>query len=208
MIDKNWRQTQKEEAATWLIKDPVLRREKMMRETIRYPLLAKQMGLTYLDTSWMEIFDVGGGPFGGVSSILPCKASYVIDPLVSEYKKYFSCYNYSTKKAEDLKADFNSADLVIVTNALDHFEDPELFLKNMIDNTRPSTYFAHFHAIDNAISHPHKAHVHNINPKMINYWLNKDFECVWYMDFERDGLTYGWRKQPAFSGLYRKVTGY
>lgn len=208
MKDTKWNKTQEQEAVTWLLEDPAERREKMLREVVRYPLLAKQMGLTHLDTSWMTIFDVGGGPFGGVSSVIPHKHAYVIDPLVDQYKKYFACPNYSKKKAEDLKADYLSADMVIVTNAMDHFEDPQLFLENLVEYTKPGTYFAHFHAINNAITHPHPAHVHNVNPEMFKEFLGEKFETCWYMDNQKDGLTYGWTFQPAFCGLYRKVVGY
>jgi hypothetical protein len=47
-----------------------------------------------------------------------------------------------------------------------------------------------------------------VNPQLFHEILGADFETVWYLDYVHDGLTYGWRKQKAFSGLYRKVTGY
>jgi hypothetical protein len=73
---------------------------------------------------------------------------------------------------------------------------------------KPGAFFAHLHAIDNAHSHPHDAHAHDVNPELFREKLGTDFEQVWGLDYRQDGLVYGWRFQPAFSGLYRKVTGY
>lgn len=208
MSQNNFQHTQEEEAKTWLIEDENIRNDKASRETIRYPLLKKQMGLNYLDTSKMIVWDIGAGPLGGVSSIIPSKNTVCLEPLADEYKKFYPCWNYIKAKAENLKEDLKIPDLIIITNALDHFENPEGFLSDLATFMKPGAYIAHLHAINNAITHKHEAHAHNVNPQMFNRYLNEDFECVWYMDFQQDGLTYGWRKQPAFSGLYRKVTGY
>ena len=204
----NYKKIQEEEKKTWLIEDPIIRNEKSMREKIRYPILKKQMGLNSLDTSNMVVFDIGAGPLGGVSTVVNCKSVYRIDPLGDEYGKYFPCKDYTIMQAEDIDERLKEADLIIVTNALDHFEDPEHFLHDLNRFSKPSCYFAHLHAINNAISHPHPAHEHNLNPENLWKILKNDWECCWYMDFMQDGLTYGWLKQPAFSGLYRKTTGY
>lgn len=205
---KTYQDIQQEESRTWLMDDPVKRNEKAQRERIRYPLLKKQMSLDHLDTSTMEVWDIGAGPLGGVSSILNCKKRLCIDPLAKEYSKYFDTKSYWAIKAEDLKKALKTPDLIIVTNALDHFEDPSQFLKDLATYMKPGAYFAHFHAINNAISHPHPAHQHNINPRMFYERLSDTFECCWYLDWQADGLTYGWLKQPAFASLYRKVIGY
>lgn len=206
--EKDFAHTQKEEAASWLMDDDAIRQDKAQRETIRYPLLKKQMGLDYLDTSKMVVWDIGGGPLGGVSSILRCAMAQVVEPLTDEYKQYYPCTNYINRKAEDLKEDLATPDLIIITNALDHFEDPEQFLSDLGQYMKPGAYFAHLHAENNAITHKHGAHAHNVNPKLFEQYLSDDFETCWYLDYQHDGLTYSWRKQPAFSGLYRKVTGY
>jgi len=202
---KTFNQIQKKEAATWLIPNEKERREKAQRESIRYPLLKKQMGLDHLDTSDMIVFDIGAGPLGGVSSLLNAKEILRFDPLVYEYSKYYPCTNYLSDRAESLEERLSDADLIIVTNAMDHFEDPELFLGALSTFMKRGAFFAHLHAQNNALTHPHPAHVHNINPDYLNYYLKDGFETVWYLDYKTDGLTYGWRKQPAFSGLYRKV---
>lgn len=207
-INKSFKETQKSEADSWLIKDEKVRRDKALREAIRYPLLKKQMGLDYLDTSEMTIFDIGAGPLNGVSSIMEAKNIIRFEPLKDEYAKYYPLNNYSDQKAEDIKETLRMADLIIVTNALDHFEDPQVFLDDLVRYMKPGAFFAHLHAIDNSYSHPHEAHAHSVNPEMFHEHLGEDFETVWYMDYRQDGLTYGWKKQKAFSGLYRKTSGY
>ncbi len=204
----DFKHTQEEEAKTWLIEDEEVRNDKASREVIRYPLLKKQMGLNYLDTSKMVVWDIGAGPLGGVSSVINCLKAVRLEPLTDEYSKFYPLNNYKSAKAEDLKEALGLPELIIITNALDHFEDPEGFLADLAKYMKPGAYFAHLHAINNAITHPHDAHAHNVNPEIFKWHLENDFECVWYEDYLNDGLTYGWRKQPAFSGLYRKVTGY
>lgn len=199
---------QEQEAQTWLIDDPVARREKALREFIRYPLIKKQMGLEHLDTSWMSVFDVGCGPLGGVSRVVNAKSITRFDPLRDEYARYFTQDFVVSMEAEKMDSLLGRADLIIVTNAMDHFRDPEHFLADLAEFVKPGAYFAHLHAINNAISHPHPAHVHNVNPGLFKEYLDQEFEQVWGLDFQHDGLVYGWLKQPAFSGLYRKVTGY
>lgn len=195
--------TQHAELESWL-PDP----DKVQREIIRYPLLKKQMGLNNLDTSKMEVWDIGCGPLGGVSSVLDARKVVRIDPLGDGYKKYYPQNNMLSTKAENLVGTLSTPNLIIITNALDHFENPKKFLSDLVKYMKPGAYFAHLHAINNAYSHPHEAHAHNVNPELFKEYLGQDFETVWYMDYKNDALTYGWRFQPAFAGLYRKVTGY
>lgn len=205
-MKNNFEDTQKAELDSWFSDDPQVNRDKRLREVIRYPLLKKQMGLDYLDTNEMTVYDIGVGPFGGVSSVINAKTVVRFDPLIEEYEKYFPQTFAVAKKAEEI--DLSTPDLIIITNALDHFENPEGFLTNLVSEMKPGAFFAHLHAIDNAYSHPHEAHAHNVNSELIKFYLDKDFELVWNMDYAHDNLTYGWRKQPAFSQLWRKVTGY
>lgn len=204
-VMKTFEDIQKEEAATWLIEDETQRKEKAQREAIRYPLLRKQMGLDNLDTSDMVVYDIGAGPLGGVSSVIASRRVVRFDPLTPEYRKYFPCYNYESIKAEEIGEELGQADLVISTNCIDHFEAPSLYLTQLVNFMKKGAYFAHLHAIDNAYSHPHEAHVHNINPEMMREYLDEAFELVWNLDYRHDGLTYGWRKQPAFAQLWRKI---
>lgn len=210
---KKYAEVQKSEAMTWCIEDPVVRAEKFQREIIRYPFMAKQMGLDMLDTSNMIIWDIGGGPLG-LSSILPCKRRVVIDPLADEYGKYFDTTFHVKGQGEELKEQLSLPDLVIVTNALDHFEKPLRFLEDLVKYGKSGMYFAHGHAINNAITHPHEAHEHNINPEVMETYLASDFELCWSYDWKHNGARYGWMQyrgrcgQPAFYQLWRKTTGY
>lgn len=204
---RSYNQIQAEEAATWLIEDPVEREEKAMRELIRYKWLLKQMNLWgkgSLDTRDMWVADVGCGPLGGVSTLLEANFVTRIDPLIPEYEKYFQIENGDNRKAEEV--DYSPFDLIVSTNCVDHFENPHKFFLELNGTAKYSAYFAHFHAINNAITHPHEAHVHNINPEMLRDLLGEQWELVWQLDYETDKLTYGWRKQPAFSQLWRKIT--
>lgn len=200
---------QKEEAKTWLIEDPKVFNDKKQRETARYPMMAKQMGLNFIDTSNMTVVDVGCGPFGGVSSVIPSLSVARIDPLAKAYAT-IGDKNIQDAKAEDV--DYGTADLVIATNCIDHFEDPERFLAQLVKTMKSGAYFAHFHAIDNATTHPHPAHVFNINPQFVHNCLDQNFETVWELKYPE--VRYGWVQyqgkvgQPAFCGLFRKTTGY
>lgn len=200
--------TQEMELSSWFENSDQTNQDKYIREVIRYPLLKKQMGLEHLDTSKMVVWDIGCGPFGGVSTTLRASRITRIDPLGKDYAKFYPQTNMLSLKAEELGPQLGTPDLIIITNALDHFLDPERFLSDLVKYMKPGAFFAHLHAIDNAYSHKHEAHAHNVNPELFATYLQDDFEIVWHQDFQRDGLTYGWRKQPAFSGLYRKVSGY
>lgn len=213
-MTKSYEDIQNFEALSWNMPTATdeERREKNQRETCRYPLLVKQMGLNAIDTSYMRIFDCGCGPLQGISSILPNKSRICIDPLKDEYAKYYNVSNYLGMKAEDLKEKLGEADLIIVTNALDHFENPEEFLYDLVEYMHPGAFFCHFHAINNSYTHVHEAHQHSINPEMLHSILDSDFETVWELKYPE--VRYGWVPylgkvgQPAFCGTFRKTTGY
>jgi 2-polyprenyl-3-methyl-5-hydroxy-6-metoxy-1,4-benzoquinol methylase len=205
----NYKKIQEMEAKSWRPESPEIFRDKSIREVIRYPLLKKQMGLEHLDTSWMEVWDIGCGPLGGVSTVVNCKKVVRVDPLRNEYAKDYTVYGeWLDDEAEELNEKLGKADLIIITNAMDHFKDPTHFLKDLVKYMKPGAFLAHFHAVNNAYTHKHPAHEHNLNPEIFKEHLSKDFEVCWYLDNKNDGLTYGWLKQPAFCGLYRKTTGY
>lgn len=203
MVD--FKHTQEEELHSWLIEDKDIRHEKAQRETVRYPLIAKQMGLTALDTSQMTVWDIGCGPLGGVSTVVNAKHIVRIDPLGIDYAECYPQIHMLAIKAEDLKEKLSQPDLIIVTNALDHFEKPTQFLDDLAKYMKYGAYFASLHAINNAYTHPHEAHQQNINKEIIYEHLYDAFEFVWELDFKNDGLTYGWRKQPAYASLARKI---
>lgn len=211
----DYEEIQHEELISWNLSDENIKKEKAQREKIRYPLIAKRLNLNLLDTQEMVVYDIGAGPLGGVSSVIPAKKIIRIDPLAEEYRKAYAIDDsYLAYEAEELDARLSEADLIIITNALDHFRDPDHFLADLKQFGKPGVYFAHAHAIDNAVTHPHPAHQWNVNPTMIKDALETDFEMVWNYDYEHDGARYGWVPyegkvgQPAFYQLWRKVTGY
>ncbi len=214
-MNKKYEHIQEQEALTWNMPNSTeeQRKEKAQRETCRYPMIAKQIGLDYIDTSNMVVFDIGCGPLQGVSSVLPfTKKRICIDPLKEEYAKCYEVSNYLEIQAEDLKEKLCEADLIIITNALDHFENPIQFLQDLVKYGKPGMFFGHYHAINNALTHPHDAHEHNINPELLHSVLDTDFETVWELKYPE--VRYGWVQyqgkvgQPAFCGLFRKTTGY
>ena len=209
MTDQEFKEIQLQEAATWNIEEsPEKRKEKERREKARYPMMAKQMGLigryACIDTSDMVIWDIGAGPCGGVSSILPNKKRLCIDPNKEAYSKYYKVSNYSDIQGENLQKELCVPDLIVSTNCIDHFQDPTKFLQDLADSMKYGAFFSHFHAIDNAFNHPHPAHKHNLNEEIVNSILSEKFELVWEMNYKNDGLVYGWLKEPSFTQLFRK----
>ncbi len=209
LSDQEFNEVQEQEAYTWNLedKDPDARAEKSMREAARYPLLAKQMGLTKcIDTSKMLVYDIGCGPInGGVSSVIQCAERVCIDPNKEAYSKYYNTHRYLGKKAEELKSMLMIPDLIITTNCIDHFQDPMQFLEDLNTHMKYGAYWAHHHAIDNAINHPHPAHKFNLNEEIVNKMMSKNFELVWYMNYKEDGLVYSWLHEPSFCQLWRRV---
>lgn len=199
------------EAETWILKDDKKREEKIQREIARYPFMAKLMGLNFIDTSVMDVLDIGGGPIG-LSSIIPHRRRIIIDPLTKEYKKFYPCLNHIEGVGEAIPLEAGSIDLVIMTNALDHTKNPIQVLEEIKRVLRPGFFFAHYHAIENSITHRHPAHEHSLNPEWLHTLLDSEFETVWELKYPE--VRYGWHLykgkvgQPAFCGLYRKVTGY
>lgn len=209
MTNEEFDSIQVQEALTWNIEDKVKRDEKIRREIARYPMMAKQMGLIgryqCVDTSDMVIWDIGASCTGGLSKILPCKSRLCIDPNKDAYSKYFNVSNFSDEKGEDLKEKLNIPDMILITNALDHFQDPESFLNDLVKYMKYGAYFVHFHAIDNAIQHPHPAHKYNLNEEILNNIMNNDFELVWQMNYKDDGLVYSWLKEKSFCQIWRRT---
>lgn len=212
MNELSYEQIQVEESKTWLFTDlkgtpeevKVAIDEKLSRERIRYYQMAKNMLLDKLDTPKMSVLDVGSSCTGGVSSVLPFKKRICADPLKADYSKIVDVSCFIDTKAEDLKEQLGDYEVILSTNAIDHFEDPIQFLKDLGKYMKYSAYFAHQHVINNATEHPHPAHKFNLNPQIFKEILDKDFELVWELKYP--DLIYSWNKLPCFSQLYRKVT--
>ena len=83
----NYEDIQEEESKTWLIEDPQIFNDKKQREIARYPMIAKQMGLNFIDTSNMNGIDLACGQLDGVSSFIPCRERHMPDPLAADKSK-------------------------------------------------------------------------------------------------------------------------
>jgi len=208
-MTKDWKELQIQEAKTWLLEDPKEFQIKINRETARYPLMAKQMGLNIIHTMDMTVVDVGGGPIG-LCHYIPAKKRIVLEPLTDEFKTMFPCTNHLQGIGEDMPFEDNSIDLVIITNALDHCEDPTKVLGEATRVLRPySGWLAIHSAINNAITNPHPAHAININPIWLHEFVDDKYETVWGLEYPE--VTYSFQMfngkigQPAFTYLGRKA---
>lgn len=203
------------EVDSLVIDDPIAQAEKLRRERIRHYMLARNLLLDKLDTENMSILEIGGGPLP-LSDILPFKSRVVVDPLSDAYRTIAPCTDHVAMRAEDLPISMYhwSFDLVIVTNALDHVDSPKKVALNIQDVLKAGGYAAIACAENNAVTHPHPAHIHNLTADQVYGWFAKDFELVWRRTYEEDGFRYGHvpfngrRGQPAFGLLLRKCTGY
>lgn len=201
-----------EEINTWCIEDDVARHEKIQRERIRHYKLVKDLLLDKLDTSLMDIVEIGGGPIP-VSDLIPYKSRLVIDPATDAYKEYFHCPDHINARAEGMIVSPNK-DLVISTNSLDHVEFPLKVMIRIDETIKPGGFFAVMCAENNALTNPHPCHEHNLTSKDLHNYFDRDYETVWELNYDKDKYRYGWgeyqgkRGQPAFAILFRRCTGY
>lgn len=207
--EEEWVKTQAEEARTWLLTEEQEFKNKINRETARYPLMIKQMGLNNIHTVDMVILDIGGGPVG-LSHYLPAKKRIILDPLTNEYKKMYPCNSHIVGVGEAIPFNDASIDLVIITNALDHCNDPVKVLQEITRVLKPySGWLAIHSAINNAITNAHPAHKININPAWLHEFTDDKYETVWELEYPEVKYSFklfnGKIGQPAFTFLGRKA---
>lgn len=213
MKKNNWKEAQEVEVETWNIPDPQKRAEKIERETARYPKLRREMGVHLIDTYDKRILEVGGGPIGVITDI-PAKKKFILDPLTEEYRRYWSCPYHVKGVGEAIPLETDSIDLVVVTNALDHCQTPEIVIHEVKRVLRAGGWLAVHNCINLASIHPHPGHLLNLDEWWFHHQIDDEFETVHELTYRKDGLRYGWVKyegktgQPAWAGLYRKTTGY
>lgn len=207
----NYEQALEAEAESWLRPETFV--DKVRRERIRHYRLIKDLLLDKLDTELMSILEVGGGPMP-VSDLLGFASRTVVDPLSNQYREGgFPCPDHVSMQIEDL----NHAalyDLIIATNSLDHVKSPHEAMRAMVKAAKPGGFLAILCAENNAITNPHPSHRYNLTASWVHEYLDRDFETVWELTYDKDGYRYGWapwqgkRGQPAFAMLMRKCSGY
>lgn len=207
----DYEQTLVAEAESWFVDEAGsdAQIEKYRRERIRHYKLVRDLLLDKLGTETMDILEVGGGPMP-VSDLLRFHTRTVIDPLADEYRKVLPCPDHVASEIELYPVLTDHYDLVIATNSLDHVQDPRTAFEVMDSAVTRRGYIAIAGAENNAITHPHPAHVHNLTAETIHGWADADYETVWELTYARDGYRYGWREwdgkrgQPAFAILLRR----
>jgi len=196
------------ELATWAILDERKREEKFERERVRYPRLIEQMGINLLQLDNKIVVDLGSGPISMVS-MLEVKKGIAVDPLVDEYRKIYPQSPLIDWLRNTKGILTSSVDLVICSNAIDHFEKPREMIGEVIRMLRPGGYFSVFSCINNATINPNPAHFRNLTYSQFRSWVDSEFETV----HERM-IRYGWRKwrgkvgQISFAWLGRLTTKY
>jgi len=209
----SWEDAQFAEIQTWNIEDEKMRREKIERETARYPKLRRDMGLNLISTHDKTVVEIGGGPVGVIYD-LEAKERIIIEPLTEEYKECFPCPYHINAIGEEMPLENDSVDVVVIANALDHCKNPSLVIQEVKRVLRPGGWFAISNCIDLAVIHKHPGHKFNLDEFWFHSEIDSDFETVHELTYRKDNYRYGWMSyegrvgQPAWAGLYRKVTGY
>jgi len=205
----------KSELDSWNLEDKKKRQLKLEREWVRYPYLIEKLGLdNLLYLCDKTVLDIGSGPMGGILQFIDCYDKISIDPLNKEYLENFpEFFNpnivYFSKGAENISLPVDSVDLVTCINALDHVDNPQTVLEEVVKVLAPGGYLSLSFCINLAKVHPHGSHQINIDSEWLHRLIDDDFETI----FEKIDK-YGWVKdpdtnkvgQPALYGLYRLTT--
>jgi len=205
----------KAELDSWICKDENIRKRKSEREFARYPRMIKEMGLDLIDTSDKMILEIGCGP-KGLISILDAELKMGLDPLASEYQKYykdpFNNMIYIDGYGEEMPFGESEGslgfDLIVIPNSLDHCQEPNKVIEECKRVMSPSGWLAVHNCINLAKCHPHESHINNISYNQFRNLVDKDFEC--YHTLQYPEIRYGWIKgpdgkvgQPCFTYLGR-----
>lgn len=211
---QEWKQVQQIELATWTPAGYKLPDGKVVRP---YPDLPGKIArereyqkalLCVFRISGIAgwIVDVGCGPSPILEQIEGNFLGIGVDPLIPEYAKYHNIWAWQKTlplvcTAESIRLPSVTVHHVICTNSLDHFQDPRQALAEMIRILRPGGTLWLSFCIENASKgHPHPAHKIDLTPQDVMEWTTNVLEC------ERgEIIEYGWRKQPAWLGIYRKL---
>lgn len=204
---KEWEEIQGYELGTWCDKAFGSMQEKLVREIDRQREMIVIFDLReYVKEISGTFLDVGCGPYSILNNLYTDANLIGVDPLVGSYIKAGHEMNahkvkYIRAKAEELPFDNNVMDLVISTNSIDHFEDPEKGINEMVRVLKPNGLLFLQTTIDNTINNPHPCHKIDLNSMFI----------VGLPQVRKMGIVsikedfYGYRRQLAFYGIFRKI---
>lgn len=127
-----------------------------------------------LDFAGKTFADVGCGT-RGVLPIIEAKEKIGIDPTISKVKTTYlndevDIY-YLSEKAEEISLPDASVDVVCCNNALNHFENPELALKQIHRILKPGGWLL----LEVFIEQINIAHTVEFTPKQLNKMVSKLF---------------------------------
>ncbi len=88
-----------------------------------------------------SVLDVGSGVVSILRGTVPAKQLQAVDPLANEYVKIFNYEKYGISKPLNIAAEkipFKEAyDIVHISNALDHTQDPKLAFEKLFAAVKP-----------------------------------------------------------------------
>lgn len=151
------------------------------------------------------LLDIGCGPSPLSDQIESTDLVRIaIDPLIPGYAQYHNVFAWKAlplaAPAEHIPLPANFAQNIVSTNALDHFQDPNQALDEMVRLLKPLGCIYLSFCINNASEgHPHPAHKIDLTGDQVTQYLKGRMVC-------ESGYVapYGWREQPAWFGVYRK----
>lgn len=150
------------------------------------------------------VVEIGSGPSPVLEQVGGNFLGVAVDPLWPEYLKRHAWPTRCALRsdcAEQLNIASSSAHHVLTTNALDHFKDPLAALDEMIRILRPGGMLWLHYCIDNATKgNPQPPHKIDLNPGIIDPFLKTKLALK-----RGDIQPYGWRRQDAWVGVYRKI---
>ena len=147
------------------------------------------------------VVDIGPGPIGLLEAS-NAKFKIAIEPLANEFRKHNllpkgSDVIYLSIPAEKMPLLDKSIDIVISRNSLDHVDNPNKVVNEIIRILKPGGYF--FLNVD--INHPPMiAEPHHLTQKMISK-MTKNLKLIMKKIYNE---SHGWKGQ-MFIALYKKM---
>lgn len=106
---------------------------------------------SFLDDDQGVVLEIGSGPSGGFKTVVPCAAFYAVDSCWGDVA---SPWGDLRIQAEALPMEDGTFDLCIVSNALDHCDDPIQVAKEMMRVAKPGGKIFVGHYLPQTDPHP------------------------------------------------------